>query len=130
MGKVYTSNTVPMENSREMTVNAPIDNRFVVLKREDLVNVETWFTSNSQTPKVYDGLFVSVVRDPNQNNNGVYYLLRASRVTKFSDVPSTDPSYDVFGWKKIGGDVAFDEYTIQLNTDNERYVATVDGGQY
>lgn len=130
MGKVFTNNTVVMENTREIAVNAPIDDRFVVLKREDLINPATWYTSNGQTPKVHDGIFTVVVKDPNPNNNGFYYLLRATRVTKFSDISSDDPNYDVFGWKKIGGEVVFDEYTIQLNADNERYVATVDGGQY
>lgn len=139
MGKVYSNNTAPLEYTLEVQATGPVDDRFVVLRREDLITESTWYTSDG-TSKAYNGMFTSVVGGNNDADKGLYYLLRVSQITKFADVPLTiidingnsvpNPLYHQLGWRKVADNIKFDEYTIQLNENNERYVATVDGGNY
>lgn len=145
-----TSNQAPnlplrAENGR------PVDERIVILTREDLVNKNTWgvmYPTGDYSNMTYDGIIVSVVDDPIFDNNGVYYLRKKWKYLTFADTFPSDPAgtqYDQDGWKKLGTDggggqtVYPDNYTIkdgiaEPDDSDERqsgfHVVRVDGGEF
>lgn len=133
MGKVHTRNLAPLEYPFELYSDQPIDNRFSVIWKSDLTNSSTWevTTEEGTLNATYHGMLVAVVGDKElAENRGVYYLSSKTYYDRTADDESA-PNYHPLGWKKIGGEsIAFDEYTIQKNENNKRYVANVDGGNY
>jgi hypothetical protein len=84
----------------EIQYSAPIDARMVVSTLADLANSTTWQSYDAQA-YTYIGMLVSVIADPDTNNNGVY-LLQGNDYTKIAN------------WKKIDS-----ENTTILNVYNE-----------
>lgn len=157
MGYVYQAPSgnpspyVPFKANR----SAPVDERFVIDTRANLVERSTWgyydelaqyWVNNS-----YDGIIVSVVDDEVYENNGVYMLKKRKKYTKFADIDDTDPDYstlyDPDGWRKISGgsspvpaSVVVDNYTIKNNSSGYEpddtqelpalHVVRIDGGSF
>lgn len=113
------------------------DDRLVVRTRADLVNPNTWLVDG--TPMVYSGMVVSVVRDQNENSNGVYMLPDHHYYTKYKYiiVGENISMQHAKGWYKIdsissGGSAIVDQISIRGEGDQESpfYVHLVDGGNY
>lgn len=119
MGKEYPATITPIQ-TQQVSQQRPIDDRFVVLTVSDLMTNATWAIDQSGTPMVYDGMIVSVVDDPDSNNNGVYMLLDSD----WRNYQSWDPdgvdinqytTYNERGWRRIGGSTL----VLDKSTEND-----------
>ena len=70
MGKKYTEAGMLQTQYMTVTDATPLDDRFVVNTRADLLNENTWSVYGDLC--TYSGMIVSVVDDPVLENNGGY----------------------------------------------------------
>lgn len=117
-GKFYTSN-IPVQcfNVQE---TKPIDDRFVVHNRSDLLEEGTWKKSEEDGVYVYSGMTVSVVDDQTAENNGLYMLIDGSRYNKQAWDSSIQETYNVNGWRRIDGSST----TADVNMDENQFDGT------
>lgn len=149
MGKIYIPPEYPTGNqSVALDVEGPyaLDTRSVVDTYSSLINPTTWGEWRDVIPGIYgqwfltcyEGMRVTVVRDPDPSLNGVYYLKNNNYLVNYQD-PNLSLAND---WVKIGSDgssVTIDQYTIKDNNDphlpsdtqqNGLHVVRVDGGEF
>jgi hypothetical protein len=82
--------TFRQSSNIEPSLEAPLDARLVVDFYADLTDIDTWKDDNNNV-WLYDGIMVSVVVDPDTNNNGLWQLSNKENFTN----PSS--------WVKITG---------------------------
>lgn len=151
MGFVYHSQPNSPSPFIPFRINSslPTDERVVIDTRSNLINPETWGPYDAineiYVNYTYSGIIVSVVNDTPENN-GVYMLVNRFKYTKFADIDTSDPDYDIDGWRKIAGggtpppvSVSIDKFTIKDGTEewspddtqqSGLHVVRVDGGNF
>lgn len=73
--------TFPVSANYEPRVGAPFDARTLVNNKTSLIDLATWLQTDGGI-YLYDGLIVSVAKDENSNNNGLYFLNDAASFNK------------------------------------------------
>jgi len=115
MALIHVGGTVQLDDAFSVTTNKSLDARSVVQTTADLINPAVWTNSSLgiNLPR-YHGMQVSVVADPAEINNGVYFLRSASSISVNKmygpDNGITHPN----GWRKID---SLDS-TNNITTDN------------
>ena len=102
----------PTSSNYEVKVQQPFDARMLVNTKADLYASDSWSWTN-----VYQGMIVSVAKDPVTENNGVYILKDLNNYLTEA------------AWVKLFDEDSFDLVVTQLEEDLKNYV---DGqlGQY
>lgn len=106
--------TFKVSASYEPQITAPFDARALVECKADLMLASTWQQTDGSI-WIYDGMAVSVGRDVDANNNGLYVLLDAANYT-------VDTS-----WKKLMSSDELEALKISID-DLQEQIDQIEGG--